>query len=232
MLSGNLKVLIQASESNPQLEISKLETGAVISITTDDLVFTVVVADPQKGAVVLSAIHPKLQEPSLFMLQGATMGGSACAIGRIILHMRIRLIGRAGMLVTTSVNDFSVIKNDVVSKRYLQVWEEYLKQDPFDEKEFNARIDASVESDFPFEHREEIRQILSAFNVDGKLITIRILSEAIKVGKLVKALELLQQALEEHWAYRPPEIRGSVMTPSDVECINGIYEGLGLEIPE
>ncbi|MFH1047639.1 MAG: hypothetical protein V1738_05020 [Patescibacteria group bacterium] len=69
--------------------------------TASGSIYTLVVSDPTTKEVVFTNPRGAFREPQMYLLQGATTGGSTIRVGFVGLGLRLRLSG-AGVLITTS----------------------------------------------------------------------------------------------------------------------------------
>jgi hypothetical protein len=232
MLSAQLEDFVKHTETSDSVDIHTLAKGSVLSIETQNTMFTMVIVEPENAVVVVSALQPKLLEPMICSFQGATDGGSAVKIGHIVVGMMMQMNPSRGLMITSRVKEFSIVNNREISERYLEIWNQEQQKPAFDENEFNAKVTDLAKKEFAGEDQNRVLQILSQFNYEGKGIMLGILCKAKKAYKLPRAFEVISKYFKAHWIFRPPSMRGSFITPADIQCVHDMYHELGLELPQ
>lgn len=229
MLSPQLQALARAGG----FDLKDVLAGTLMEIETAHDTFWVFVVDPAEGKVVVESTHPQLRQPTVFFHQGATSGGSAVKLGWIGVGYHLRMnVGTGGVLTTSEVKHIRSVSNDERTQRMHETAEKFDQRPIISNDEFAARVRELITGEFPIDQQERISTFVGEFNHDGQGIMLGILSRAQAAGKLTQALEILGEDFREHWTFRHPKVRGSLLTEQDVFYVERAYVRLGLPSPQ
>lgn len=230
MLSPQLQELARADG----FHLKDVPAGTLMEIKTMGDTFWVLVINPSEGKVVVKSTHAQLRQPMVFFHQGATLGGSAMKVGWLGVGLCLRMnLGVGGVLTTPEVRSIrSLSDEDTRVQPMIEAAEAFDRLPTITADEFAARIRALIAKEFPADDQERITTFMAEFSRDGQGIMLGILSRAHAVGKLAQALEVLENDYREHWFFRPPAVRGTLITEQDVDYIERAYRTLGIPSPQ
>lgn len=92
---------------------------------------------------------------------------------------------------------------------------------------------SSIQVNFPTPFRQIVEEQVRSFspgNARQRLLAYFI--EANKVNMLAEAVGFFEAQSSEHWAFQPPESRGSLNIKRDLQNLEDLYRNVGLEPPE
>ncbi|MEK7654400.1 MAG: hypothetical protein AAB345_03965 [Patescibacteria group bacterium] len=238
-LSPEINAWIKHVSENEGFAIKDRKAGEMFTATTrSGSVYTFVVINPEQSEVALVSPDNRqvsLREPKLYMVDGATAGGSMTRVGWIGIGSYLRLYPLVGGILTITPIQWLTFKQDPVKVKEITEKAEAKRPKFLTEKE-TEEIEKKIETDarktFPSEQAEQVVNFLSHFCLSGKDMFMRYFLSAHRAGKLPGALKTVIKQMHEHWVYRPPEIRGMFVTEQDVYYMTMAYKDIGLELPK
>ena len=238
-LSPEINDWIKHVSENEGFAIKDRKAGEMFTATTrSGSVYTFVVINPELQEVALVSPDNRqlsLREPKLYMIDGATAGGSMTRIGWVGVGSYLRLYPLCGGILTITPIQFLTFRQDLVKIKEITEKAEAKRPKMVTEKEV-AEIEEKIRSDarniFPPEEAEQAINLLSHFCLSGQDMFMRYFLAAHEKGKLPGALKTAAKQMGEHWGYRAPEIRGMFVTEEDVYYMRKAYQDIGLELPK
>ncbi|MDB5188217.1 MAG: hypothetical protein JWO50_737 [Candidatus Kaiserbacteria bacterium] len=238
-LSAELNAFIEKVGVKNGFELSNLPENALFEIHTRNSVYTIVVLDPQNGAIALMGSRPDYKEPDIFAFFGSSFGMSTSVtrvgwVG-IGLHFRMRSLD-GGLFTTTEVKHF-VMLNDPSKALSIRKRAEAKRPDaliPETEDElalWQKNFDKEIESNFAGEYLPIVQKWLAKFCINGKCRAATFFFAAKSAGRLKEALLLMPRHYKEHWMYKHPDICGDLITPSDTYQWEKAYKEAGIPAP-
>lgn len=233
----NLSPELQRALDNeePGFFVKTKERGSMLDLVTENHTYRVVVADPEKGELVLFGNNAGLLKPRLFQLQGSTYGGSVTKMGWLGLGMYPRLHALDGGLVSmSSVQSINFIEDAEESERLLAEAEKNRPRTATEEEtaQMREKFWEWVDDHDWGEHKDWVHEFVGRFRfLNGQAYISGILVVALEAGKLEDAIRILERQFEEHWFFRPPEFRGELVTEKDAYYLEKAYQDLGLTPP-
>ncbi|MFZ3031463.1 MAG: hypothetical protein WA082_00310 [Candidatus Moraniibacteriota bacterium] len=231
MLDKQIMDFIALVEKNSGINVETIPSGTLMTMRTEGSTYHILFENSENGVIVLQDVAKKhFPEPWLCQLHGSTAGGSMVQVGWICFGARIRFEGIInGLLITRPVVPMGIeLTNDEeVKARLRAVYDAYDALPVLTEEEWTSRIKVIID-DFPEEFREETARLIHEFCHDGQGTMLAFLARAHEAEKFKEGLAALRDQMAPHWSYRHPQIRGRLITHSDVEYINLLYAAVGL----
>lgn len=232
-----LAELTQKAEKDGGFTVDELPTGTLFELRTKSgSLYSVMVTNPKECEVALvGGSHPQLQEPDLYELQGSTFGGSLCKLGWVGIGPCPRLTILRGGLVTIGQVRSCVFVGDTKRAADIMARAEARRPREMTDQELEGlqkEIDGLIDKKFSGEDHEKVRELVHCFGLEGQGVMLGYLDRAQDADKLQEALAVLERHYEEHWSYRPKEMRGSFITEQDVDYINWAYLEISLPMPQ
>lgn len=235
-LSPELNAFIKTAQTNSGFEIGQLPENALFEIHTQNSVYTIVVVDPKAGIIALMGTRETYEEPDLYAYLGSTwaMGASALKLGWVGVDLHARFQSIDGQLITTTKLQRFVMLSDPAKAAEIRTKAEARRPGALEPasadkmQKWQEDFDKQVAADFAGEHLPAVQQWLSQFSIRGKCNAANFFAAAKGAGKLKEALELMPRHFKEHWMYKPPEIRGDTITPSDTAQWQKAGQEIGL----
>ncbi len=238
-LSPEINAWIKQVEANDGFAIKDQKRGDMFKATTHSgSVYIFVVTDPEKHEVAVASPenrNPKMREPQLCVIDGATNGGSMVKVGWIGIGSYLRMYPMTGGLYTITPIQLITLRQDPELARSITEKAETKRPKKWtgdDKKKAEAGLKDFIRKKFPGDEVERVEDLLNFFCWNGRMMMLTLLVKAHEAGKLETAFGVIGKQIQEHWGYRAPEIRGEFMTESDVYYMKQAYEKLGLPIPK
>lgn len=236
-LHPKLQKFVDDLEANRGFDIKWLTRGTAFHLVTRHHTYTAIIADAEKNEVVLyCSEREEIKAPRVFLLQGSTAGGSVVRINWIGIGARLRFsIPEGGMALLSTLENIEFIESSAETERLLTEAEARKLQPATPEKLETARKEMWkwIAEKLAGPDYEECRKLIENFCFpNGQAIIASLLVTAREHGKLSEAIARVKRDYEKHWHYRPPEIRGEFITPSDVACLETAYRDLELPLPQ
>lgn len=229
MLSPQLVSLAKAGG----FDIKDVPQGTLMEVETSHDTFWILVVDPAESKIVVEGTHPNLLQPLVFIHQGATNGGSAVKMGWLGTGLCLRMnLAAGGLLCTSTVKNIQFVEEPDRAARLAEAGQKFDQQPVISTEEFDVIVRELITKEFPADQQERITTFINEFNNEGKGVMLGILSRAQAAGKLAQAQEILDTDFHEHWSYRHPRIRGSLINEQDVFYIERAFQKLGLPSPQ
>lgn len=237
-LSPEIEALIQRMQANRGFELRWLNRGIALKLVTKHSTYTAIVASSVAGELVLycpESDQEAFHRPTIYALQGSTVGGSAVQVGWIGIGARLRLnmLG-GGIILLSELIDIQFVEASAETKRLLVAAEAHKPSvaTPAELEQMKAEAEKWFKETFAGSELEEVLKIIHEFCFpNGQLVIATLLSVAKEHGKFAEAIARVKKDLDDHWSYRVPSVRGEFITQADVDCIDAAYADLGLPNP-
>lgn len=237
-LSPEINAFIQKVDQNSGFDICTLPVDSLFEIHTLNSIYTIVVLDPTRSVIALKGPHKNLETADVMTYMGATQ-----FIGSSVIKLAWVGVGQCfqakmldgSLLVTTTIRTFVMLSD---ADKASSIRSEALARrpgilEPVTEakiKAWQVDFDAKIAVDFAGEHLEAVQNWLAQFSIDGQCNAASFFAAARDIGKLPEALETISRHFRKHWVYKAPEIRGSLITPSDAAQWQAAYAEAGVPI--
>lgn len=236
-LSPELNRFVELAERNNGFLLAELAEDAMFEIHTRKSRYTVVVIDPEIGAIAVTGGKLGSEESDIFFFQGSGLspGSSMLKVGWVGMGLCFQAKRADGALLSTSTIGTFVMLNDpakakIIREKAQAKWPHALEIATEEEiRQLNEKLDKKIEIEFAGEHLKSVQGWLEKFRLDGKYCVADFFSAAKGVGKLKEALDIMGQQYIDHWRYKPPWIRGEVDTPADARQWQRAYQQIGLD---
>lgn len=237
-LSDELNRQIDSTSGNSSFKLEYLPKSAIFEFRTQNSVYTVVVIEPQRGLIAIVGTNKDLIEPDLYIFRGSTFGGSVLKVGFVVVDMHFQASRVDGALFTSSNVKSFVMLNDqekakeIISKVEAQIADASKEVTQQEVEEWTEEFTKQIENDFAGEHLDAIQKILCEFSTFGKCMIATFFYYAKEAGKLDEAIDVMNQHFKDHWVFRPPTVRGEILTVVDAHQWEKAYTDIGIDPPE
>lgn len=237
-LSPELNRIIDAMADHGELAIDGLAENTMFEVHTENNVYTIVVVDPGMNIIALEGTHEETGKADLFVLFGSAFGKDSATlrVGAVVVGLYLRFQAISGQLGTTSRITRLVILNDPEKAQRIRCEAEAKHPDGIvmtDEEiaQWQKEFDEKIAATFAGEHLAAVQDHLAMFCINGKCYAAIFLAIAQDAGKLIEALDTLTRHFGNHWMYKPPTIRGELISPSDHAQWRLAYQETDLPLP-
>lgn len=234
-LSPQLQAVVRHMSEGIGFCINERKVGDLFKIITEKYDFTLIVVNPEAREVIILGEEEMFREPQIFQLEGANWGGSLVKIGYVITgcYLKIRSFTEGGFMLLPTIQDFVEFEGEpseatraIIAKAEAGRPREAT---PEEIEQMKQKFWEWVDSHNWGEYKDPVHKMISRFCfLNGQAYISGIFVQALEAGKVPAALELLEKQCKEHWYFRPDELRGEIITPSDDYYLRSAYAELGL----
>lgn len=235
-LSPQLQAVVRHMDEGVGFRVNDRKAGELFKIITKKQTFTLIVVNPDAQEVIILGDEEMFREPRIFQLEGANWGGSLVKMGYVLTgcYVKIRSLTDGGFMLLPTIQDFAEFE-DEPSEATRAIIAKAEANRP--REATSAEIDQMkqkfwewVDSHNWSEHKDAVHEMIERFCfLNGQAYISGILVQALEANKVPAALKLLEKQYKEHWCYRPDQLRGEIITPSDDHYLRMAYAELGLK---
>ncbi len=239
-LSPEINDWLKQMKNSEGFDIKARKKGDMFKVTTrSGSVYTFVVTNPENQEVAMVSPdnrNSKMRKPQLYVIDGATGGGSMVRVGWIGIgsYLRMRRISIGGLYTITPIQFITLRQEPELAAQIVAAAEATRPKAWTEEDKKNAekKLRELTDEKFPADKIGPVENLINFFCWNGKVMMLTLLIKAQEAGKLDEAFKVISKQIREHWGYRPPEIRGEFITESDVYYMQQAYLELGLQVPQ
>lgn len=227
-INPRLLAKIDQSDKDGGYFLENIENGVLVKKATRNSLYILTRIAGEKGQVAITG-GQHIPRPRVGYLHGSTYGGSMIKVGWIGkgMHLEVALVG-GGILTTSAIQEISLEQNPTEAEAMIRLAQDNSPKE-MTKEEVEQWIEQFVSENFSDEVRQEARNMIGRFSLNGQVAISGVLALAYKQEKFGKALELLEEFYAEHWAYQPFEIRGDpTFTTKNALYIERAYQELGI----